>query len=649
MKKVIKVMCMVLAIIIMSLLAGCGKEVTTGYSGSYSSSLNANPDKVLRIAGVWTKTGFANHFHGGGDSGPMIIFGIEGLVQYIRTTDEFYYLLAEDIIHNDNGTTIVKIRDNAKWHNGDPVVAIDILSYYVLNTTDLTRYLYNMEVIDDNNNRKLDDDKTLKLTWKPWREPTDYAKTMLMAQDTKSASVQYKEFKPYVDYLIDLVDSIPTRVTEDNDKGETRFGKVLGSKSQLLYDKYNEFRAHRPDWYVATGAYKLDSYNENQMVLIKNQDYYLKDQVGFERIEAKQYSNTNQIFADLSSATLDYQDGTLPRDITASILKSNSNMVSYKFYDQGTVGLYFNLEKKLWSDDRVREAFQYIFDRDEIKEAGNPYGITSWKPMMVMSPVEAEQYLDVDVFREIAEYSYDQNKTEQLLKEVGWEKIDGKWYDANNVKVTITIGFQDIFSKPAQSAKAQLDRFGIDVTIKNGGDWTTWYGTARLENSPYDCVVAFTELNPYGSHPGGSMKHFFDTLQAHVLHLQMNQKGTSTPTDDEIALEVDLLNGTGKVRVMDLYREIYIYEDQQLKDVTGAIVLGFSQLNYGVHFYENVTGSFFDLSKVGGLPLESRFAVSRDITYIPKPNDDDFVPVAKLNIFFTQAGPYIRGEIYPRP
>ena len=642
-----KVFTILLLAIISVVMIGCQSEVNIGYSGTYDE-FGSNPEKVLRTTGGWTKTGFSNHFHGGGDAGPLIIFGIEGLVQYVRTTDEFYYLLAESIVHNEDGTSLVTIRDNAKWFNGDPVVAIDFLSYYVLNTTDMTRYVYDMEVIDTNDNGLLDDDKELLITWKPWREPTDYAKTMLIALDTKNGSVQYKEFKEYIDYLIDLVDSIDTVVTEENDYGETRFGKVLGDKAQLLYDKYNEFRAHRPDHYIGNGAYMLESYSENQMVLVKNPYYYNSDLAKFERLEFQQYSNTNQIYADLSSGKLDYVDGLFTPEIMDSIFASNANLVSYKYYDQGTVGMYYNLEKSIWNNDLVREAFQYIFDRVEITQAGNPYAITSWKPMMVMSNVEARQYLSINDYNQISDYSYNQTKASELLIEAGWEKVDGKWYNEDGNLVELNIGFQDIFTKPAQAVKSQLEQFGITVSLKNGGDWTTWFGNAKLENSPYDCVVAFTELNTYGTHPGGSMKHFFDTLQAHILHLDIDDNGTPGTNDDEYSIEVDLMDGTGRVRIADLYRNIYTYNEVDLAKYTAAIVVGFSNYNYGVQFYENIAGSLFDLSRVGGLPLQERFIVNRNITYIPDPLDDAFVSLAKTNIHFTQAGPYVRGEIYPR-
>lgn len=642
-----KIITILLLAVISVVMIGCQSQVNIGYLDDYNE-FGSNEEKVLRTSGGWTKTGFSNHFHGGGDAGPLIIFGIEGLVQYIRTTDEFYYLLAESIVHNDDGTSLVTIRDNAKWFNGDPVVAIDFLSYYVLNTTDMTRYVYNMEVIDTNDNGLLDDDKELLITWKPWREPTDYAKTMLIALDTKNGSVQYKEFKVYIDYLIDLVDSIDTVVTEENDYGETRFGKVLGDKAQLLYDKYNEFRAHRPDHYIGNGAYMLESYSENQMVLVKNPYYYNYDLAKFERLEFQQYSNTNQIYADLSSGKLDYVDGLFTPEIMDSIFASNPNLVSYKYYDQGTVGMYFNLEKTIWDNDLVREAFQYIFDRSEITQAGNPYAITSFKPMMVMSNVEARQYLSVTDYNRISNYSYNQTKAQELLIEAGWEKRDGKWYNEDGDSVELNIGFQDIFTKPAQAVKSQLEQFGITVSLKNGGDWTTWFGNAKLENSPYDCVVAFTELNTYGTHPGGSMKHFFDTLQAHILHLDIDDNGTPGTNDDEYSIEVDLLDGTGRVRIADLYRNIYTYNEVDLAKYTAAIVVGFSEYNYGVQFYENIAGSLFDLSRVGGLPLQERFSVNRNITYIPDPLDDAFVSLAKTNIHFTQAGPYVRGEIYPR-
>ena len=43
------------------------------------------------------------------------------------------------------------------------------------------------------------------------------------------------------------------------------------------------------------------------------------------------------------------------------------------------------------------------------------------------------------------------------------------------------------------------------------------------------------------------MKHFFDTLQAHAMHLPTDEDGNFTT-------EVDLLDGSGRAKIRDIYK-----------------------------------------------------------------------------------------------
>ncbi len=171
------------------MLIGCGPKEIGGFP-NYLTAPGKNPEKSYRIASSWTKTGIGTHFHSGPDAGPVIMYSLEGCMQYVRTSTKFYYLVAESFTHNDDHTSVIKIRDNAKWHNGDDVVAMDIKSYYALCVTDFSKNVLDMEVIDSNSDGDLTNDKELKVYWKPWREPTNYAKDMLLAMDTKNCSVK---------------------------------------------------------------------------------------------------------------------------------------------------------------------------------------------------------------------------------------------------------------------------------------------------------------------------------------------------------------------------------------------------------------------------------------------------------------------------
>ena len=666
-----RIICIALcAAMLLSLLVGCSSGTSVGYDKDYSGA-GTNTDKTYRIAGGWTKTGVGTHFHSGPDMGPIGMWSLEGCMQYTRSTEHFTYLIAEKFIHasddaNDDvkdGESVIVIRDNAKWHDGGKVVAMDVMSYYAMCYSTLTTYLSDMYVMDDNNNGDLSDDLRIKLVWKPWKEPTDYAKNVLLAQDTKNCSIQYAKFKDFVDASLDLIyngiDGIPNeKVTQQSEgQGEERLGRHASNIVGALGSIYQQFRGtvvkadgeYDGYYYMGTGPFKVKSVSENQMVLVKNQDYYLADQVGFETIIATQYSNGNMVFSDLQNGLLDFVDGCPDKSLLESILKANGSLVHYKTYDQGAIGTYYNLEKEVWQDDDVRLAFQYIFDRDLIKNTTNPYATTSWKPLMVMSPVEARQYLDAEVYNSIAEYSYDQAKAAQLLEKAGWSKKNGKWHDANGQLVTLTLGYINASSlaSVAQQIKAQLEAFGIDCILKSGNDMTTWFSTACATNSIYDFVVYFSELNTYGTHPGGSMKHFFEMIQCGVMHLPIAEDG-------RYAAEVDLLDvndpskSLGKVRVMDLYSKIYCTDGATLKQYANSVVLGMSKYNYGVQFFENVTGCFFNADRIGGLPSVELFTQDRNITFIPQPSDDEYDQYVLIHNGFNQAVSVVEGIIYAR-
>lgn len=668
MKKAVSII--LLLVVALTLLAACGKKVEAGYSKNYNGA-GTNTEKSFRIAGGWTKTGVGTHFASGPDMGPIGMYCLEGCMQYVRNTDHFTYLIAEKFIHADDdpnddvkdGESVIVIRDNAKWHDGGKVVAMDIMGYYALCRTTLTSYLSDMYVIDDNNNGDLSDDMRIKLVWKSWKEPTDYAKNVLLAQDTKNCSVQYSKFKPYVDASLDLIyngeNGVPNeKVTQQNEGiGEERLGRHASAIAGSLGSIYNNFRATTlvPDgdydgyYYCGTGPFKVQSVTENQMVLVKNKDYYYADKVGFESIIATQYSNSNMMFSDMINGKLDFVDGCFDKSLTESLLASNGSIVSYKNYDQGGIGLYYNLEKEIWENDKVRLAFQYMFDRDSIKNLVNPYATTSYKPLMVMSPVEARQYLDPEVYASIAEYAYDTAKAEQLLSEAGWTKQGGKWYDEKGQAVSLTLGYQNSqpFANIALAVKAQLDKLGIDCVVKSGNDMTTWFSTASAQNSIYDFVAAATELNTYGTHPGGSMKHFFEMIQSGVMHLK-------TGADGKFSIEVDLLDANdptkslGKVRAIDLYNKIYCTEGAELKQYANSVVLGMSKYNYGVQFYENVSGCYYNLDRIGGLPSVERFTVDRNITFVPDATDDEYAQYVIINNGFSQAVGIVEGIIYAR-
>ena len=634
----------ILVIAMLFIVSGCNPSSPGGLSVDYNEPLGQNQDRTLRTVGTWTKTGIVNHWHGGTDAGPMIMYGVEGLLQHVRTTNTYYWQLAESIEHNDDSTSLIHLRQNAKWHDGTPFTAKDVIAYYAIDyQNDVCKYYTQLEEVDEH---------TVKVYWKTYREPTDEAKTALFSCDTKLGSVQYDEFKTYVDqaleviYSLELVDA--TDLEEDYGTNIVQpFGRKWNSSaSAQMGEILNGMRSYEPDWFVATGPYKLDRYTETEMILVKNEDYYLDNSQAFDKIYVYQTpNNVNLIYSMLANNDIDYFDGAPLAETIEDILAENPNMVHYKMIDQNSCGLIFNLEKEIWQNDKVREAFQYIFDRDAIKNMAQPYGATSWYSMLTMTKSQAEILMFPEDFAKLKQYSYNQEKAAQLLQEAGWSRRGGKWYDQNGRRVDLTLGVENntLMVNMGQVVQSTLDLFGITTTIKIGENWNTWFSTGRQENSIYDFVVGVTDANSYFTHPYGFMRHFFDVLDAHMLHL---------PTSDVTGrwqLTLTRPDGMGTVDLMDEIDKLLMIEGDELAEAVGNIVYGFSQYNFGVQFFENVTGSFFNASRVWGLPAVNELcAETRNITYIPQVGDEYFDEFADLNSWYTQGSVLARGLLYPR-
>lgn len=118
MKKVISTL-LVAAILCGALLSGCSLDEITGKGGG----------DTLYMVASWETVGMKNHSNGGASIGTLLYFAIEPLIQYVRSTDEIYFMLAESVEHRPDGTSLIHLRPDAKWHNGDDYVAMDTVAW----------------------------------------------------------------------------------------------------------------------------------------------------------------------------------------------------------------------------------------------------------------------------------------------------------------------------------------------------------------------------------------------------------------------------------------------------------------------------------------------------------------------------------------
>jgi peptide/nickel transport system substrate-binding protein len=535
----------------------------------------------------------------------------------------------------------IDIRVDAKWQNGDDFVAKDVEAFYYLNHTTATNYMISVEAVNE---------KLVRITWNAKRLPSNQVKELLVAQD-RHGTVQYNEFKVYADTAKAIVLASPDIAENATTWGAFNKFSTTAQISQLERN-YTAFRNYEPAWFVCTGPYRLSLFSATQLVLVKAETHYALNTIGFDKIEVYSSSDLNTTYGFLANGTIDYQDGMANVTVMETLLSKNKNLVHLKMYDPGAIGIIFNLEKPLWSD-KVREAFQYLFNREEMKNAGNPYAITSYFALSGIAPSEAMKWMTSEHFGQITTYSYNEARATELLIEAGWNKVGGTWRQPGGAPIELQMGFNS--SHPGQkdvanAAAAALNAFGIPTVLKAAGDHGLWYQAATAENSIYDLSVAWTDLNMSFGFPTGSYKQFSNDMSK-VVHLpryavDYSVGGEKSPLAGQLQLAFDDLNG-GTVEFAQMIDIFYSLSGDDLSHLVGAFTLGISRLNLGIQFYQNVTGSFVNSGYVDGIPMETYWRENRNVTYVPQYGTPEFYAVARTNMHFAGMVNILQGVYQP--
>ena len=638
MKTVVKAF--VLALV--TTLASC----TPSGSGSGESSHGSNKDDSFSMVTSWTSSGLVNHYDSNTSCEAFNYFVVEGMYRYVRSTDEVFCQLAAELptqtkepLANFKETigedaysyyagkgiseiavTTAKIRDDAKWQNGEDFLAKDVWAYYYIIHPTSSNYMAGVKVVDD---------KTVQYLWNPLKEPSDQAKLLLIAQD-KSGTVKYDEFASYVDTVYRLVMASPLNQDTNLWGAFNRFS-TDEQISQMNITR-SAFYEYSPSWYIATGPFKLKTFTATQILLVKNDFYWNASKIGFAKIKLYSSNDLNQTYQLIKKGYVSYYDGFIQQDVLQDLIDSNSDLVNLKMYDPGSIGINFNISKPLFTL-KVRQAFQYIFNRDEIKNAANPYATTSYYPLMGMAESEAKTYMSQAHFDALPKYSFDQEKAAQLLTEEGWDKQADGWH-ANGAIVSLKLGApasHDISATAAEAAAATLNAFGIKTDLLISSNF---YGTAADSNQ-YDLTLEWSDLNMSFSYPTGSYSQFASVYSRWIKVERYASNYPDTQKAGNVKLTFDGLDGDAKdYEFAEYINTFYSIQGEPLRYLVDVFNTGLANLSLGIQLFQNVTASTINVGQVKGVPLEDKWSINRNVSYVPEAGSEDFYAVARTNLVF---------------
>lgn len=221
---------------------------------------------------------------------------------------------------------------------------------------------------------------------------------------------------------------------------------------------------------VGMGPFKLKEWVSGQKIILEsNHDYF----------EGRPYLNDYvfRFIPDQTGMFLELQTGGIDTMALTPIQYTKQtdteyfkkNYQKYRYPSFAYTYLGFNLQRTLFMDKKIRQALAHAIDKQEIIDvvlfglgniATGPYVPNTW-------PYNPDTKI----------YSYDPEKSKQLLKEEGWEDRDSDgWLDKDGERFEFTIITNmgnDSRRKTAEIIQWRLGQVGIRVNIRTL-EWATF-------------------------------------------------------------------------------------------------------------------------------------------------------------------------------
>lgn len=421
MLKKVKVTALLLSI---SLLIGCGSKIEDNASENMNN--DTAKEKVLVYgSGDYTSINPALFEHGEINS---LLFN--GLTAHDKDNNIIPALAKSWDYDEATLTYTFHLRDDVKWHDGEPFTAEDVkFTYDTINNPDngseiATNYedITNIEIVDD---------YTVKITLK-----------------NKNVAM--------LDYL--SVGIIPKHILEGQD--------IMTS----------DFNRHP----IGTGPYKFANWDEGQgITLVKNEDYFRKPP-NIDKIIFKIVNDTKARVMQLKSGELDLAQVT-PKDIET--FKNDDSFVVDIMKTSDYRGIMYNFNYPLFKENReLPNALSYAIDREAIVDnilLG--YGDAAYSPLQ----------MGIYNNSEMEKFEYNSEKAKQLLEEAGWKLGSDGIYSKNGTKLSFELvcmeGDQERIDM-ANFVAQELKQIGVDVrvTVKSDIDWENQAAFLIGWGSPFD-------------------------------------------------------------------------------------------------------------------------------------------------------------------
>ena len=361
---------------------------------------------------------------------------MEGLVLKDRKSLEPRPGVAESWTISDDGRIYTfKLRDDARWSNGDPHIANDyVWSWWrALQQALGNQYAYMLFPIK-NAKRYYD------------RETEDFEDVGVKALDQRTLQVTLTNPTPYFLQLLDHYSLFPVHQATIE-----KFGNADQRGTRWSYEGN----------LVSNGPFKLDEWKINRHITVtRNLHYWDNDNVALNGIVFKPVENTVTEERMFRAGQL-HVTSNVPADKISTYRKSNSTELKIAPY----LGTYFyrlNIKTPQLQDRRVRRALGMAIDREKLVENITKGGQI---PAYTMTPPGTMGYYPTSTL------AFDPEGAKNLLSEAGYPNGEGFpaieiLYNTNEGHRKIAVALQEMWK----------DYLNIDIKLLNQ-EWKVYLAT----------------------------------------------------------------------------------------------------------------------------------------------------------------------------
>lgn len=367
---------------------------------------------------------------------------------------EFHPMLAESVTTEDNKTFTIKLYENAKWSDGEPITVDDVL-FTIRRIADakvgsIYAYMYaSFEGFDENGYLPEGTTDVAGLV------KVDDSTLQMVAKEPMSLNI-------FNNAVSRCLWTIPEHVLKDV------------APEELVASEFFQ----KPD--VVSGPFSMIQYDRDHYIQLAANKNYFKgapkiDQLNFNVMQG------SQIYARLQSGEIDFNTpnlGVIPVEDFENV-KALPNMKTN--LEEPIANQFMYINETVFPDAKQRKALVHAINREQIVNdllKGNGEVIdgffTSYSP-----------YFD----ETLGITNYDPEKAKSLLEESGW--------DFNREIVFSVSSGDDTMSQAANIIAANLNAIGVKVKIKMT-DLTTLMDELYATNFELAMLqYSFTPVDPY--------------------------------------------------------------------------------------------------------------------------------------------------------